>query len=411
MRIFMSADTVGGVWTYAVELAGELGRGGDTVMIAAMGGRLSEAQRAEAAGVDGLIVRDSDYRLEWMDEPWDDIERAGHWLQALAEEFQPDIVHLNHYAHGGLDWPAPVLMVTHSCVYSWYHAVHSRLPEARWQRYRQRVREGLQAADMVVAPTLAMLAEAERFYGPFRRARVIHNGRAPGRFAAARKQPLVLCAGRLWDEAKNVQVLLRVAPRLSWDVAVAGEARHPDGGEAELNGVQSLGRLTAEQMRAAYARAGIYCLPARYEPFGLSVLEAALSGCALVLGEIPSLQELWDGAALFVPPDSPDALAEALTRLAEDPELRSVYAQRAQDRARRYSSARMAEEYRSLNRQLLAEAEVGQRAAVGAAPSAPRAMNVTVASRFSALRPSSPRKREAGALARPTDSRVHRDDG
>ncbi len=32
-------------------------------------------------------------------------------------------------------------------------------------------------------------------------------------------------------------------------------------------------------------------LPARYEPFGLSVLEAALSGCALVLGDIPSLRE------------------------------------------------------------------------------------------------------------------------
>jgi hypothetical protein len=44
-------------------------------------------------------------------------------------------------------------------------------------------------------------------------------------------------------------------------------------------------------------------LPARYEPFGLSVLEAALSGCALVPGDIASLRGNWDGVAEFVCPD------------------------------------------------------------------------------------------------------------
>ena len=64
------------------------------------------------------------------------------------------------------------------------------------------------------------------------------------------------------------------------------------------------GRLTPPQMARVVSRApSIYALPARYEPFGLSVLEAALSGCALVLGDIPSLREIWDGAALFVDPD------------------------------------------------------------------------------------------------------------
>ena len=51
------------------------------------------------------------------------------------------------------------------------------------------------------------------------------------------------------------------------------------------------------------AEASIYALPARYEPFGLSALEAALSGCALVLGDIPSLREIWGPAAIYVPAD------------------------------------------------------------------------------------------------------------
>ena len=60
------------------------------------------------------------------------------------------------------------------------------------------------------------------------------------------------------------------------------------------------------------ARAAIYALPARYEPFGLTALEAGLSGCALVLGDIPSLREVWGETACFVPPDDRDAVIEVL---------------------------------------------------------------------------------------------------
>ena len=60
------------------------------------------------------------------------------------------------------------------------------------------------------------------------------------------------------------------------------------------------------------ARAAIYALPAHYEPFGLSILEAAMSGCALVLGDIPSLREIWGDAAVFVHPDNRDAVARCL---------------------------------------------------------------------------------------------------
>ena len=68
---------------------------------------------------------------------------------------------------------------------------------------------------------------------------------------------------------------------------------HPQGGVAALPLLEALGKLPAAEMKLWFAHAAIYCLPARYEPFGLSVLEAGLSGCALVLGDIPSLREIW----------------------------------------------------------------------------------------------------------------------
>jgi glycosyltransferase involved in cell wall biosynthesis len=93
------------------------------------------------------------------------------------------------------------------------------------------------------------------------------------------------------------------------------------------------------------ARAAIYVMPARYEPFGLSILEAAVSGCALVLGDIPSLRELWDGAALFVPPADRRKLAHVLGDLIADAGLRNKLADDAQKRAANFSLERMARQY------------------------------------------------------------------
>jgi glycosyltransferase involved in cell wall biosynthesis len=121
---------------------------------------------------------------------------------------------------------------------------------------------------------------------------------------------------------------------------------------AKLTGVEALGRVTAETLAGWYARASIYALPARYEPFGLTALEAALAGCALVLGDIPSLREVWSDTALFVPADDHEALEIALKILIANEELRRRYAVRARARALRYTPQRMAAAYYSVYRDL-----------------------------------------------------------
>jgi glycosyltransferase involved in cell wall biosynthesis len=82
------------------------------------------------------------------------------------------------------------------------------------------------------------------------------------------------------------------------------------------------------------------------------VLEAALSGCALVLGDIPSLRELWDGAATFVEPDDAAELGRELTRLIEDDTRRKLTALLAMDRARRYDVEVMTNAYCGVYHQL-----------------------------------------------------------
>ncbi|MFY0528349.1 glycosyltransferase family 4 protein [Archangium gephyra] len=326
-----------------------LAEDGVRVELATLGAPLSPAQWVEARAVPGLTIHESSYQLEWMDEPWEDVRASGEWLLGLEARLAPDIIHLNGYCHGALPWRAPVLMVAHSCVLSWWEAVKGESAPGRYARYQQEVARGLRAAARVVAPSEAMLAAAERHYGPFRSTSVIANARRAESFLPGPKEPFVLAAGRLWDEAKNLAALDAVAPRLPFPVRVAGETQHPGGGsDARAHQVQPLGRLTPEELAGWMARAALYALPARYEPFGLSVLEAALAGCALVLGDIPSLREVWGDAARFVHPDDGDGLARTLTELMAEPAERERLAARARARALTFTPRRMAEAYLEL---------------------------------------------------------------
>jgi glycosyltransferase involved in cell wall biosynthesis len=187
-----------------------------------------------------------------------------------------------------------------------------------------------------------------------RAVRVIANGCALRRFRPASKENVVLAAGRLWDAAKNLAALDRAAARLPWRVYVAGDCRHPEQGFVAPRHAVALGPLAAADLAQRMGRAAIYALPARYEPFGLSVLEAAASGCALVLGDIPSLRELWEGAALFVDPDDDGALAAAIADLIAQPALGGHLGMRAMERAQRFPASRMAAAYGELYRELAA---------------------------------------------------------
>jgi glycosyltransferase involved in cell wall biosynthesis len=198
---------------------------------------------------------------------------------------------------------------------------------------------------------LSSLAGNYGFDGP---AVVLPNGRSAKAFAPGEKQPFIFSAGRLWDEAKNLAALEAVAPRLPWPVCVAGSSAHPDGGLRQPRNVCALGELPPEALAAQFARASIYALPARYEPFGQTALEAALSGCALVLGDIESLREVWGESALYVPPDDHEVLQSTLLRLIGEPALRVRLGRRAIARAGRFAPERMAEAYLRSYRRLLA---------------------------------------------------------
>lgn len=354
VRILMTADAVGGVWEYALELARGLAENAE-ILLATMGPPPSPDQIAELATIPRVSLRTGDFALEWMESPWEDVDRAGRWLAELERTFSPDVVHLNGYAHAAVDFEAPIVVVAHSCVTTWWRAVHGGDPPPAWHHYRQRVERGLRSADRVVAPSAAMLDALRGAYRFATASTVIPNGVQARAFAPAEKEPLVAAAGRLWDEAKNVRRLVEAAPESPWPIAIAGEG----GGESSDGNVRFLGRVPRTAVASLLGRASTFVHPPLYEPFGLAPLEAALSGCALVLADIPSLRETWTGRAMFVDPRDSRAIGAALRTLATNPSLRAELAQQARVHGAGFTARRMASRYLDLYRSLVAAARHG----------------------------------------------------
>lgn len=337
--ILMTVDAVGGVWRYAMDLARGL-QGELAFVFVGLGPRPSREQATEAQRLGTLVWTDEP--LDWMVEDEADLAGVTHAIEHLAREHRADLVHLNLPSQAaGIAVDVPVIVVSHSCVVSWWRAVRAGPLPHGWTWQRRYNRRGFDRADMVVVPSQAHADLLGRCYGDLPQVTVVHNGIEP---VAVRphKSRFVFAAGRWWDEGKNAAVLDKAAAHLKWPVIAVGPLVGPQGQQAEVRHATSVGPRPHRDVLDLVGRAAIAVSPSIYEPFGLVAAEAASAGAALVLSDIPTYRELWDGVAQFVDPHRPDDLAATLGRLIDDPSLRTALGQKARDRSNRYSSARQA---------------------------------------------------------------------
>jgi glycosyltransferase involved in cell wall biosynthesis len=345
-RILMTVDAVGGVWRYALDLARELVDAGDQVVLAGVGPRPSRQQAEEAERFATLIWLNTP--PDWMTRSAADLDGLSDELRAPLRDYAIDLVHLNAPTQAAqFDAPCPVVVVSHSCVVTWFHAVKGHAVEGDWAWQMERNRRGFDRADAVVAPSRAHADMLEACYGPIARLATVANGAGPFK-SADHRQPLVFAAARWWDEGKNAAVLDQAAAMADWPVFAAGSTQGPEGQQAGFNSAVALGPLPYKEVRSLMGRAGIFVSPSLYEPFGLAALEAAMSATPLVLADIPTYRELWDGAALFHDARDPSSLAACINRLCGDAEHRRELGRAALRRSRRYSLARQAASMRGV---------------------------------------------------------------
>jgi glycosyltransferase involved in cell wall biosynthesis len=361
MHVLMTADTVGGVWTYTRELVTQLsGRGVEVTLVSF--GQIPSAEQADwIHGLKDVSFYPTAFRLEWMQDSQRDLEESAEFLRALISETKPDLLHSNQFYYGAIACHLPRLVVAHSDVVSWWVSVHgAEPPESEWiKQYRANVYRGLSGADAVVAPSRWMLEQICEHYLEPKQGSVVYNGRDPALFVpCVAKQDYAVSIGRLWDAGKQVSLLL--GDDLPIDTVLIGSERSPDATGNTVLLPRPASRLKMEgfsseaQIRQIFARASIYLATSRYEPFGLAPLEAALSRCALLVNDIPSFRELWGEDAIYFQQNNSRSLINEIQQLASNSARRAEYADRALDRARtKFTSERMADDYLKLYRNLV----------------------------------------------------------
>ena len=350
MRLLITTDTVGGVWSFGLELAKGVLQVGDSVALVSFGAPAAAAQAAECENLrtewnEHFEFIDTGMPLEWMQENERCLERGAEVLQRIAQSFGAELLHCNQFCYGAAMLGIPTVITAHSDVFSWGRSCGQPLAPSNWlSRYRQLVQSGLDRADAVAAPTPWMLKALRQEFSFNCPAKVIPNGCSMRTPRPGNRQLRAVTAGRLWDRGKGLSVLHALPSPMP--IAIAGETHYGDVAVEVPEGVAICGALQREELLQLFAESAVYLCTSLYEPFGLAALEAAMCGCAVVARDVPSLREVWGDAASYF--QNAEELSLLLHSFYEDPRKLQTARALAWHHAQRYTREAMVQRYREL---------------------------------------------------------------
>ncbi|RKX71485.1 hypothetical protein DRP53_01420 [candidate division WOR-3 bacterium] len=158
----------------------------------------------------------------------------------------------------------------------------------------------------------------------------------------------ILFLGRLDMYQKGIDVLLRSYSQIKdeikgIDLIIAGtgkdfkKVRNLITSLGLDNRVRLVGRVEGKEKYELLSQCLFLCMPSRFESWGIVAAEAMACGKPVIATNIEGLDEVVDEkTAIIIPPDDPEALANAMLRLARDKKLRRELGRRAREKAREF---------------------------------------------------------------------------
>ena len=348
LRVLMTLDTGGDVWRFGMDLARALEPRNVRFVFAILGRKPTASQRQEAEGIGEFVHLALPH--DRVAEQEGDHAEATSRIAELAERFEVDLIHLNRATQAaGLETQKPVVVMSHACLPTRYRALGKAAPLATLETHMQLNRQGISRADVVLAPSRSHGELMVASYGQIRNLRIVHNAASPSPYGVDRTQREgVVAFGRWRNEGSNGALLDRVAALIARPLTMIDSSIEPKEADFPIRHAFYDSALPTSEMLERVGKAEVFVSPSLYEPFGLGPISAAASRTPLVLADIPTYRELWEGAALFVSPHDPAAYAEAINRLLTERHLREILAQLASNRATRFTAVRQAAAMRAV---------------------------------------------------------------
>ena len=238
---------------------------------------------------------------------------------------------------------------------------------ARGRAYMQLCRRWTRRSDMIIVPFDWTRRQVMSLYNvPPERIRIVNYGVDHDLFYPRRRAPSsrkkVLYVGEL-NRLKGVGVLLEafgILLKEFKDVQMIFVGKGPDQGH--LRGVARelqidrdvifTGFVPDQDLPIFYGQADVFVWPSRLG-FGLTMLQAMASGLPVVASPYAEIPEFLEDSGIAVDCDSPEALADALSRLLSDEFMRTRMAERAIQKASAFSWERMAREVLAVYNEVL----------------------------------------------------------
>jgi glycosyltransferase involved in cell wall biosynthesis len=331
--VLITLAEIGGAQSYLMQLLPALTSGFDVTVAAWGPGPLRAA--AERAGARFVPLEHVRRPISLVHDVLGLLE-----LVRLCRRLRPDLVHANSSKAGILGRLAAFVARVPSRVFTVHGWAFAAYPGTTGKAYLW--------ADRAMRPlttTTICVAENERRLGleartcTAARTIVIHNAVDVGATSVAdpgNAEPLLVSVGRL-KYPKDFPTLLAAAERLGdrrFTLEIVGDGPERPDLERRLPARVTLagGR---DDVPALLARADVFVLSSRSEGLPVSVIEAMAAGLPVVASAVGGVPELVvDGeTGLLVTPGDADALASALARLVDDPELRRSFGAAARRRA------------------------------------------------------------------------------
>ena len=115
-----------------------------------------------------------------------------------------------------------------------------------------------------------------------------------------------------------------------------------------------IGTVTGRDKRDYFHAADVFCLPSRFEAFGLAALEAMKFGAVVVASKVGGVVDFIESGqnGVLVASDDPKELANVLTALHADPRLRKRLAENGRKTAERFSITSAVDQHVRLYKEL-----------------------------------------------------------
>ncbi len=250
--------------------------------------------------------------------------------------------------------PCPVVTVVHDVAFAVYPEFYSRAERAWMPRA---IPATMRRAAGVVTVSNFSRDEIQRLYGiPRERITVAYNGVDPvftadgASVTPSVEPPYVLAIGNL-QPRKNLVTLIRayrtfVASRPETKVRLAVVGQEQFAAEAVLAEAADLtrsgrivftGYVPDAELVGLLRSATAFAYPSVYEGFGIPAVEAMACGVPTLVSDVPVMREVVGDAAVRLPPTQPEAWADAIAAVVDDPNRRTELARLGRERAQRFT--------------------------------------------------------------------------